>query len=64
MENRKILSSAAKREENPAEARYFEMSMRGTYPDLKDVKLYTDRVELTVGDAVSFDYEYEKVTSM
>lgn len=64
MDNKTTLSSAAKREEKPAEARYFEMSMRGTYPDLKDVKLYTDRVELSVGNAVSFDNEYEKVTSM
>lgn len=59
-----IKSSAAKRVDKPDEAHVFEMSMRGTCQDLKEVRLYTDRKELTVGCTMSFDNEYDGVTSM
>ncbi|MDK6804671.1 OsmC family protein [Aerococcus sp. UMB7834] len=46
------------------EASVFELSMRGTCPDLKEVKLYTDRKALEAEQVVSFDNEFEGFSSV
>lgn len=48
----------------PEESLFYPISMRGTCPDLKEVKVYTDRNKFEIDALHSFDIEHEGITSM
>lgn len=46
----------------PEESQFYDISMRGTSPDLDNVHLYTDRREIIIDTRMSFDIEYEGIS--
>lgn len=48
----------------PDESRFYNIRMRGTCPDLKKVKLYTDTNRFDAHTVMSFDNEFDGFSSM
>jgi len=46
------------------ESKKFDMSFRGTSNDLASVKVFTNKTSFQVGKQVSFDSEYEQISSV
>ncbi|MBP3952642.1 OsmC family protein [Bacillus suaedae] len=46
------------------ESKVFDMSFRGTSNDLSSVKVYTNRSSFQIEKQVSFDSEYEQISSL
>lgn len=46
------------------ESRIFEMNFRGTSNDLSSVKIYTNKNSMEIEKQISFDSEYEQVSSL
>ncbi|RAN54773.1 hypothetical protein B8A42_06120 [Dolosigranulum pigrum] len=49
-------------DKRPEESQFYDISMRGTSPDLDNVHLYTDRREIIIDTRMSFDIEYEGIS--
>ena len=48
----------------PNETLFYPLSMRGTCPDLNEVNLYTDRKKFVAGTLISFDNQYDSISSI
>lgn len=46
------------------ESKSFDMSFRGTSNDLSSVKVFTNKTGFQIGKQISFDSEYEQITSI
>ena len=46
------------------ESRIFDMNFRGTSNDLSSVKIFTNKNSFQIEKQISFDLEYEQITSL
>ena len=46
------------------ESRIFEMNFRGTSNDLSSVKIFTNKSSFQIEKQISFDSEYEQISSL
>ena len=46
------------------ESRIFEMNFRGTSNDLSSVKIFTNKNSFQIEKQISFDTEYEQISSL